>query len=68
MIYFAVHKFKEAESRLPDYMADAIALTQNKLSTYEAPPEYKLFETVNSSERILILVDEAHRTQAGRCT
>ncbi len=59
-----VHKFKEAESRLPDYMADALTWSRNKVGTYDPPPEFQLFGTVNPSERILILVDEAHRTQS----
>jgi type I restriction enzyme R subunit len=28
-------------------------------------PEFKAFEQVNSSDRILLLIDEAHRTQGG---
>ena len=59
-----VHKFKEAQNRLPDYVADAIATRHMHEGTFEPPPEYELFGTVNASERILILVDEAHRTQS----
>ncbi len=59
-----VHKFKEAESQLPDYISDVLGTFKNDKRTYETPPEYNLFGKVNDSERILIMVDEAHRTQS----
>lgn len=59
-----VHKFKEAESKLPSYVSDALGTLKSDSKTYDAPPEYNLFGAVNNSERILIMVDEAHRTQA----
>ena len=59
-----VHKFKEAESRLPEYVSDVLGAFKNDTHTYDAPAEYNLFGKVNDSERILILVDEAHRTQS----
>lgn len=59
-----VHKFKEAESRLPDYVSDAIGQHKNDDRVGQPPPEYNVFGTVNESERILMLVDEAHRTQS----
>lgn len=59
-----VHKFKEAESRLPEYVSDVLGAFKNTTRTLEVPPEYNLFGTVNKSERILMLIDEAHRTQS----
>ncbi len=59
-----VHKFKEAESRLPEYVSDALGEIRNERFQYDIPPEYNLFGTVNNSGRILMLVDEAHRTQS----
>ncbi|QLA20938.1 type I restriction endonuclease subunit R [Desulfolutivibrio sulfoxidireducens] len=51
-----VHKFQEMRgSGLPDYMAHAL----------DAPPVFAPFGLVNDSERILIMIDEAHRSQSG---
>jgi type I restriction enzyme R subunit len=51
-----VHKFQENANRhLPDYMAQAL----------DTPPIFEAFGVVNASERILIMVDEAHRSQSG---
>jgi len=51
-----VHKFMEREEALP-------ALVQEALGTYAKPPSGKSFGIVNRSERILLMIDEAHRTQ-----
>lgn len=59
-----VHKFKEAESRLPEYVSDVLGAYRADSRTVETPPLYNLFGTVNDSERILMLIDEAHRTQS----
>ena len=59
-----VHKFKEAESRLPAYVSEVLSSSRRRLTTFDAPPEYNIFGIVNHSDRILILVDEAHRTQS----
>jgi len=59
-----VHKFKEAESQLPEYINEVLGSIQIDKHTHDVPPEYRLFGQVNDSERILILVDEAHRTQS----
>lgn len=53
-----MHKFLEEEIRhsqalMKAYVEDGVV------------PEFKPFEIVNDSERVLILVDEAHRTQGG---
>jgi type I restriction enzyme R subunit len=57
-----VHKFQEAEDKdTPDYLKRI--LDKNGKSV-EAVPEFKIFDTVNISDRILIMVDEAHRTQS----
>ena len=51
-----VHKFMEREEVLP-------AVVQDALGTYAKPPSGKGFGVVNCSERILLMIDEAHRTQ-----
>lgn len=51
-----VHKFVEANDDLPAHLAE-------KLGRYAAPPSAETFGVVNTSDRILIMVDEAHRTQ-----
>jgi type I restriction enzyme, R subunit len=55
-----VHKFQEAQAELPDYLQTAL-----KPLSPNAVPEYENFGIVNSSDRILLMIDEAHRTQAG---
>lgn len=50
-----LHKFNENPNRdLPDYLHDVIDL-----------PKYESFGLVNDSERILLMIDEAHRSQSG---
>lgn len=51
-----IHKFMERETGIPDYLEKALA--------GEAVPKFKHFGLVNGSDRILILIDEAHRTQS----
>ena len=51
-----VHKFKEREESLPPQMAEA-------LGTYQVIPAANTFGVVNASERIILMIDEAHRTQ-----
>jgi type I restriction enzyme R subunit len=51
-----VHKFKEREETLPPQVAEA-------LGTYLAIPTANTFGVVNASERIILMIDEAHRTQ-----
>ena len=51
-----VHKFVEAKDDLPDSL-------RAKLGRYAPLPSAESFGVVNASERILIMVDEAHRTQ-----
>lgn len=51
-----VHKFMERADVLPMAVAEA-------LGRYRPPPSGKTFGTVNPSERILLMIDEAHRTQ-----
>ena len=51
-----LHKFNENPNRdLPDYLQDVI----------ERVPKYESFGLVNDSERILLMIDEAHRSQSG---
>ncbi len=51
-----VHKFMEREETLPSKVAEA-------LGTYRAMPAASTFGVVNASERIILMIDEAHRTQ-----
>lgn len=50
------HKFQQREVSLTLQVAEA-------LSTYQAMPSGKTFGVVNDSDRILLMIDEAHRTQ-----
>ena len=50
-----IHKFHENPNRdLPEYLEEVLNV-----------PKYESFGVVNQSERILLMIDEAHRTQAG---
>jgi type I restriction enzyme R subunit len=51
-----VHKFAERKEELPEAVAEA-------LGRYGSLPSAGTFGVVNRSERILIMIDEAHRTQ-----
>ena len=51
-----VHKFMERTETLPPMVAEALA-------AYGALPSGGTFGVVNPSERILLMIDEAHRTQ-----
>lgn len=51
-----VHKFMEREEKLP-------LLVEEALAEYGTPPSAGTFGAVNASERILLMIDEAHRTQ-----
>jgi type I restriction enzyme R subunit len=51
-----VHKFVDAKDELPESFIE-------KLGRYAPPPSAESFGVVNTSDRILIMVDEAHRTQ-----
>jgi type I restriction enzyme R subunit len=51
-----IHKFQENQGKeIPDYVKSAL----------EYIPTFETFGIVNSSERILLMLDEAHRTQSG---
>ncbi|MBT3176921.1 MAG: type I restriction endonuclease subunit R [Desulfobacula sp.] len=50
------HKFQQREQSLSLQVAEA-------LGTYQAMPSGKTFGVVNTSDRILLMIDEAHRTQ-----
>lgn len=51
-----VHKFAERNEALP-------TVVQNALANLRALPSGESFGVVNSSDRILLMIDEAHRTQ-----
>ena len=50
------HKFMDRTEALPQKVADV-------LGTYARPPSGKGFGVINESDRILLMIDEAHRTQ-----
>ena len=52
-----VHKFQEREQVLSNTVAEA-------LGTYRAMPAGKTFGVVNTSDRMVLMIDEAHRTQS----
>jgi type I restriction enzyme R subunit len=52
-----VHKFQERTEELRGRLKDALV-------AYGTPPSAKTFGTVNPSDRILLMIDEAHRTQS----
>jgi type I restriction enzyme R subunit len=52
-----IHKFQEHKRALTNTVAEA-------LGTYLAMPSGKTFGVVNTSERIILMIDEAHRTQS----
>lgn len=51
-----IHKFLDDTRELPQGLAEA-------MGKYAPPPSGESFGVVNDSDRILIMVDEAHRTQ-----
>jgi type I restriction enzyme R subunit len=53
-----VHKFQLRDEAVPLKVAEA-------LGTYQAIPTAKTFGVVNASERILLMIDEAHRPGSG---
>ncbi|MEM8807830.1 MAG: HsdR family type I site-specific deoxyribonuclease, partial [Cyanobacteria bacterium P01_G01_bin.38] len=52
-----VHKFQQRDQAMPLKVAEA-------LGTYRAIPSNQTFGTVNTSSRIVLMIDEAHRTQS----
>lgn len=52
-----IHKFQEHRQTLSHAVAEA-------LGTYRAMPAGQTFGVVNASERIILMIDEAHRTQS----
>jgi type I restriction enzyme R subunit len=53
-----VHKFQDRRTDLPETLAHALGIK-------EPPPSASTFGVVNPSPRILLMIDEAHRTQKG---
>ena len=53
-----VHKFREAEATMPEALGQA-------LGGIAPVPSASTFGVVNTSDRILMMIDEAHRTQKG---
>lgn len=51
-----VHKFREAAEQLPESVKSALGIPL-------AAPKLKPFPEVNTSDRIIVFIDEAHRTQ-----
>lgn len=63
LVFATIQKYRDGDA------ADEAALTADDLpKAQEAMPSYKVnatFEVLNEDDSILVLVDEAHRTQAG---
>lgn len=51
-----VHKFREAAEQLPESVKSALGIPLSA-------PKLKPFPEVNASDRIIVFIDEAHRTQ-----
>ena len=62
-----IHKFREADdSNTPDYINDALGKVADNPAPYGSDNVVALFESfgvVNASDKVLIMIDEAHRTQ-----
>lgn len=62
-----IHKFREADdSNTPDYINDALGKVADNQPSYGTDNVVVLFESfgvVNDSDKVLIMIDEAHRTQ-----
>lgn len=62
-----IHKFREEDdSNTPDYVNVAINTAAEPKAPYKSDNVVQLFESfgvVNDSEKVLIMIDEAHRTQ-----
>jgi type I restriction enzyme R subunit len=52
-----IHKFMDRAPELPAMVAEVVA-------PYADPPSGETFGVVNASDRILVMIDEAHRTQS----
>src|SRR5205085_7378593 len=52
-----VHKFQERTEEIPQVLREA-------LGSHRRPPSAASFGVVNPSQRILLMIDEAHRTQS----
>jgi type I restriction enzyme R subunit len=60
LLMVMVHKFMERDNYIkPDVLVNALKIAEESLL-----PQYNTFGEINTSEKILILVDEAHRTQS----
>ncbi|UMZ73728.1 Type-1 restriction enzyme R protein [Natranaerofaba carboxydovora] len=60
ILMIMIHKFLERDhGKKPEELQKALAVAEDKLL-----PEYNTLGTINESEKILALIDEAHRTQS----
>ncbi|MDU5082734.1 HsdR family type I site-specific deoxyribonuclease [uncultured Tissierella sp.] len=60
LLMVMVHKFLGRDNYIkPDVLVNALKVAEESML-----PQYTTFEEINTSEKILILVDEAHRTQS----
>jgi type I restriction enzyme R subunit len=60
-----LEELKTDTSNLVMVMAEKFLKRVGNRSTEDALPDYEEFPVINTSEDILVLVDEAHRTQSG---
>ncbi|HRX49391.1 MAG TPA: HsdR family type I site-specific deoxyribonuclease [Spirochaetota bacterium] len=61
-----IHKFIEKDTNIPDYLKDILVNDSDEVKNYgkdDLLKDFKLLDEVNPSEKILILIDEAHRSQ-----
>lgn len=57
-----IHKFREEDdSNTPDYLSNVLVKTKTPVE--DSVVVFESFGTVNDSDKVLIMVDEAHRTQ-----
>ncbi len=75
-----VHKFMDRDETVPTVVAQALGkqkptggtkpkdllMVADSVGAHRGVPSGKTFGVVNTSERILLMIDEAHRTQGSR--
>ncbi|MEK7917036.1 type I restriction endonuclease subunit R [Burkholderia contaminans] len=62
LIFATIQKYRNAEMQDASLEADDVPKAAESTATYKAEQK---FEVLNEDETILVLIDEAHRTQAG---
>lgn len=74
LLFATIQKYRDAdatgepgltEDDIPESWQDALMGVKEPAATYVTKPSAKTYEVLNEDETILVLIDEAHRTQAG---